>query len=134
MGDHESSKLDHENHLLLDQPLLQLPVELLRKNLRSARFEVEKDGSFVKETLKRTATDSATGADLAVGRGPDARLHDRARARRQAEADRLRRGGGPPAPPRGGPRQAPRRGPRVRWRAAQQDVRPPHPDYGARYV
>ncbi|TGJ81992.1 hypothetical protein E0Z10_g6774 [Xylaria hypoxylon] len=61
MGDHESSKLDHENHLLLDQPLLQLPVELLRKNLRSARFEVEKDGSFVKETLKKTATDSVNG-------------------------------------------------------------------------
>ncbi|KAI0914326.1 CTLH/CRA C-terminal to lish motif domain-containing protein [Ustulina deusta] len=61
MGDHESSKLDHENHLLLDQPLLQLPVELLRKNLRSARFEVEKDGSFVKETLKKTATDSVAG-------------------------------------------------------------------------
>ncbi|KAI8634858.1 CTLH/CRA C-terminal to lish motif domain-containing protein [Xylariaceae sp. FL1651] len=61
MGDHESSKLDHENHLLLDQPLLQLPVELLRKNLRSARYEVEKDGSFVKETLKKTATDSVNG-------------------------------------------------------------------------
>ncbi|KAI0971180.1 CTLH/CRA C-terminal to lish motif domain-containing protein [Xylaria arbuscula] len=61
MGDHESSRLDHENHLLLDQPLLQLPVELLRKNLRSARFEVEKDGSFVKETLKKTATDSVNG-------------------------------------------------------------------------
>ncbi|KAI1824441.1 CTLH/CRA C-terminal to lish motif domain-containing protein [Xylaria intraflava] len=61
MGDHESSKLDHENHLLLDQPLLQLPVELLRKNFRSARFEVEKDGSFVKETLKKTATESVNG-------------------------------------------------------------------------
>ncbi|KAI0539043.1 CTLH/CRA C-terminal to lish motif domain-containing protein [Xylaria digitata] len=61
MGDYESSKLDHENHLLLDQPLLQLPVELLRKNLRSARFEVEKDGSFVKETLKKTVTDNVGG-------------------------------------------------------------------------
>ncbi|KAI0399930.1 CTLH/CRA C-terminal to lish motif domain-containing protein [Xylaria palmicola] len=61
MGDHESSRLDHENHLLLDQPLLQLPVELLRKNLRSARYEVEKDGSYVKETLKKTATDSVNG-------------------------------------------------------------------------
>jgi macrophage erythroblast attacher len=47
--------------LFQDQPLLQLPVELLRKNLRSARFEVEKDGSFVKETLKKTATDSVNG-------------------------------------------------------------------------
>ncbi|KAI0481733.1 CTLH/CRA C-terminal to lish motif domain-containing protein [Xylaria cf. heliscus] len=61
MGDHQSSKIDHDNHLLLDQPLLQLPIELLRKNLRSARFEVEKDGSYVKETLRKTATDSVGG-------------------------------------------------------------------------
>ncbi|KAJ2977956.1 hypothetical protein NUW58_g7648 [Xylaria curta] len=61
MGDLESSKIDHENHLLLDQPLISLPIELLRKNLRSARFEVEKDGSYVKETLKRTATESVSG-------------------------------------------------------------------------
>ncbi|KAI0554151.1 CTLH/CRA C-terminal to lish motif domain-containing protein [Xylaria curta] len=69
MGDHESSKIDHENHLLLDQPLLQLPIELLRKNLRSARFEVEKDGSYVKETLKKTANDSARGDPISQ---PDA--------------------------------------------------------------
>ncbi|KAI2642607.1 CTLH/CRA C-terminal to lish motif domain-containing protein [Xylaria nigripes] len=61
MGDYETPKLDHENHLLLDQPLLQLPIELLRKNFRSARYEVEKDGSFVKETLKKAATDSVNG-------------------------------------------------------------------------
>ncbi|KAI0194970.1 CTLH/CRA C-terminal to lish motif domain-containing protein [Astrocystis sublimbata] len=61
MGDYESSKIDHENHLLLDQPLLQLPIELLRKNLRSARFEVEKDSSYIKESLKKTATDSVNG-------------------------------------------------------------------------
>lgn len=46
---------------LQDQSLLQLPIELLRKNLRSARFEIEKDGSFAKETLKKTATDSVAG-------------------------------------------------------------------------
>ncbi|KAI0166334.1 CTLH/CRA C-terminal to lish motif domain-containing protein [Xylariaceae sp. FL1272] len=62
MGDHESAKLDHANHLLLDQTLLQLPVELLHKNLRSARFEVKKDESFVKDTLKKTASDSVNGS------------------------------------------------------------------------
>ncbi|KAI1268551.1 CTLH/CRA C-terminal to lish motif domain-containing protein [Xylariaceae sp. FL1019] len=62
MGDHGSSKLDHANHLLLDQTLLQLPVELLHKNLRSARFEVKKDESFVKDTLKKTASDSVNGS------------------------------------------------------------------------
>ncbi|KAI1431941.1 CTLH/CRA C-terminal to lish motif domain-containing protein [Xylaria sp. CBS 124048] len=61
MGDHEVPKLDHDSHLLLDQPLLQLPVELLRKNFRSARFEIEKDASFLKDTLKKTATESVNG-------------------------------------------------------------------------
>ncbi|RYP87937.1 hypothetical protein DL769_000389 [Monosporascus sp. CRB-8-3] len=61
MGDHDGSKLDHENHLLLDQPLLRLPFELLRKNFRSAHWEVERDGSYVKNTLKETATSSVNG-------------------------------------------------------------------------
>ncbi|KAI1818771.1 CTLH/CRA C-terminal to lish motif domain-containing protein [Poronia punctata] len=61
MADHEASKLDYGSHLLLDQPLLQHPVELLRKNLRSARFETEKDGSYVKEALRKIATDSVNG-------------------------------------------------------------------------
>ncbi|KAI0480327.1 CTLH/CRA C-terminal to lish motif domain-containing protein [Xylariaceae sp. FL0804] len=61
MGDHANLKLDHENHLLLDQPLLRLPFELLRKNLRSAHFDVEKDGRFVREALKTVATDSVNG-------------------------------------------------------------------------
>ncbi|KAH8674073.1 CTLH/CRA C-terminal to lish motif domain-containing protein [Xylariales sp. PMI_506] len=61
MGDHDTSKLDHENHLLLDQPLLRLPFELLRKNFRSAHWEVERDASFIKNTLKDTATSSVNG-------------------------------------------------------------------------
>ncbi|KAI0901741.1 protein FYV10 [Annulohypoxylon nitens] len=60
MGDAEA-KLDHENHLLLDQPLLRLPVELLRKNFRSAHFEVEKDGAYLKNTLRETATGAVNG-------------------------------------------------------------------------
>ncbi|KAH9900366.1 CTLH/CRA C-terminal to lish motif domain-containing protein [Xylariomycetidae sp. FL2044] len=61
MPDHDTSKLDHDNHILLDQPLLRLPVELLRKNFRSAHYEVEKDGTYVKNTLKETATASVGG-------------------------------------------------------------------------
>ncbi|KAI1330392.1 CTLH/CRA C-terminal to lish motif domain-containing protein [Xylariaceae sp. FL0255] len=61
MVNHDTSKLEHESHLLLDQTLLQLPVELLHKNLRSARFEVKKDETFVKEALKKAATDSVNG-------------------------------------------------------------------------
>ncbi|KAL7626742.1 GID complex subunit containing RING finger motif [Parahypoxylon ruwenzoriense] len=61
MGDHAASKLDHENHLLLDQPLLRLPVELLRKNFRSAHFEVEKDGTYIRNALRETATASVNG-------------------------------------------------------------------------
>ncbi|KAK7745627.1 GID complex subunit containing RING finger motif [Diatrype stigma] len=61
MGDHDNSKLDHENHLLLDQPLLRLPFELLRKNFRSAHFEVEKEGTYIKNTLKETATSAVNG-------------------------------------------------------------------------
>ncbi|KAI2468538.1 protein FYV10 [Annulohypoxylon bovei var. microspora] len=79
MGDAEA-KLDHENHLLLDQPLLRLPVELLRKNFRSAHFEVEKDGTYVKNALRETATGAVNGraAQADVLRSLDAMI---ARAR-----------------------------------------------------
>ncbi|KAF2765400.1 hypothetical protein EJ03DRAFT_385305 [Teratosphaeria nubilosa] len=36
-----STKLDPDQHLLLDQPLLRLPHELLRKNLKSAQRQIE---------------------------------------------------------------------------------------------
>ncbi|KAK3357117.1 CTLH/CRA C-terminal to lish motif domain-containing protein [Lasiosphaeria hispida] len=54
----EASKIDHKRHLLLDQPLLRLPYELLRKNFRSAHFTTEWDAAFVKNLLKDTATGS----------------------------------------------------------------------------
>lgn len=61
MADHAAPKLDHENHLLLEQPLLRLPYELLRKNLRLAHYEVEKEGTHIKNTLKDTATGCVNG-------------------------------------------------------------------------
>ncbi|KAK4114295.1 hypothetical protein N656DRAFT_706102 [Canariomyces notabilis] len=57
----EASKINHDNHLLLDQPCLRLPYELLRKNFRSAHFQFEKESTFVKTLLKETANGSLNG-------------------------------------------------------------------------
>lgn len=56
MADHITSKLNPETHLILDQPLLRLPFELLRKNFKVAHFNVEKESAAVKATLKDTTT------------------------------------------------------------------------------
>lgn len=61
MADYEATKIDKANHLLLDQPLLRLPYELLRKNFRSAHFIVEKESVAVKNSLKETATAGLKG-------------------------------------------------------------------------
>lgn len=41
MAELTTTKLEAESHLLLDQPLLRLPNELLRKNLKSAQRQIE---------------------------------------------------------------------------------------------
>ncbi|KAM3511066.1 hypothetical protein MY11210_005293 [Beauveria gryllotalpidicola] len=61
MAEHEQSTLKHGEHLLLDQPLLRLPNELLRKTFRSAHFTIEKDTSALKTLLKDAATAAASG-------------------------------------------------------------------------
>ncbi|KAI5459864.1 CTLH/CRA C-terminal to lish motif domain-containing protein [Mariannaea sp. PMI_226] len=61
MGDHEYSTIKHGDHLLLDQPLLRLPSELLRKNFRSAHFTIEKDTTALKTILKDSATSAVSG-------------------------------------------------------------------------
>ncbi|KAK9442591.1 negative regulation of gluconeogenesis, partial [Metarhizium majus ARSEF 297] len=61
MADYEQSTLKHNEHLLLDQPLLRLPHELLRKNFRSAHFTIEKDTSTLKTLLKDSATAAVSG-------------------------------------------------------------------------
>ncbi|OAA76242.1 CTLH, LisH motif protein [Akanthomyces lecanii RCEF 1005] len=61
MAEHEQSTLRHGEHLLLDQPLLRLPNELLRKNFRSAHFTIEKDTTALKTLLKDAATGAASG-------------------------------------------------------------------------
>ncbi|KAL7788295.1 CTLH/CRA C-terminal to lish motif domain-containing protein [Trichoderma ceciliae] len=61
MADHENSSIKHSDHLLLDQPLLRLPHELLRKNFRAAHFTIEKDTSSLKSLLKDSATAALSG-------------------------------------------------------------------------
>lgn len=41
MAEHSVSKMDPDSHLLLEQPLLRLPHELLKKNLKSAQRAIE---------------------------------------------------------------------------------------------
>ncbi|CEI68473.1 Protein FYV10 [Fusarium venenatum] len=61
MGDHKLSQIKHDEHLLLDQPLLRLPSELLRKNFRTAHFSIEKDTAALKTLLKDSATATVSG-------------------------------------------------------------------------
>ncbi|RDW78475.1 macrophage erythroblast attacher protein-like protein [Coleophoma crateriformis] len=66
MADHITSKLNPESHLILDQPLLRLPHELLRKNFKAAHLAVEKDTTLLKNSLKET-----TEASLQSSSDPD---------------------------------------------------------------
>ncbi|KAK3901050.1 CTLH/CRA C-terminal to lish motif domain-containing protein [Staphylotrichum tortipilum] len=61
MADLEASRINHDNHLLLDQPCLRLPYELLRKNFRSVHYPFDKDSTAVKALLKDTANGSLNG-------------------------------------------------------------------------
>ncbi|KAE8348619.1 CTLH/CRA C-terminal to lish motif domain-containing protein [Aspergillus coremiiformis] len=53
-ADLTSTKLNAENHLLLDQPLLRLPHELARKNFKSVQRFVEREREYVLPALKET--------------------------------------------------------------------------------
>ncbi|ERT02033.1 hypothetical protein HMPREF1624_00329 [Sporothrix schenckii ATCC 58251] len=66
MANHDAARIDKANHLLLDQPLLRLPYELLRKNFRSAHFIVEKESTSVKNALKEAATNGLKNAGSAT--------------------------------------------------------------------
>ncbi|OAA58764.1 CTLH, LisH motif protein [Cordyceps fumosorosea ARSEF 2679] len=65
MAEHEQSTFKHGEHLLLDQPLLRLPNELLRKNFRSAHFTIEKDTTALRALLRDAATSAASGRGAA---------------------------------------------------------------------
>ncbi|KAE8148219.1 CTLH/CRA C-terminal to lish motif domain-containing protein [Aspergillus avenaceus] len=49
-----STKLNAENHLLLDQPLLRLPHELARRNFKSIQRFLEREREYILPALKET--------------------------------------------------------------------------------
>ncbi|KAL8734904.1 MAG: hypothetical protein Q9166_001256 [cf. Caloplaca sp. 2 TL-2023] len=61
MAELTTTKLNPESHLLLDQPLLRLPIELSRKNFKLAVVHVEHDKKHLLSALKTTANDSLSG-------------------------------------------------------------------------
>lgn len=61
MAELTTTKLNAESHLLLDQPLLRLPVELSRKNFKLAALHIEHDKKALLGALKATANDSLSG-------------------------------------------------------------------------
>ncbi|KAL4883100.1 CTLH/CRA C-terminal to lish motif domain-containing protein [Aspergillus karnatakaensis] len=64
-----STKLNAENHLLLDQPLLRLPHELARRNLKSVQRIVEREKEYVLPALKEAAK-----ASMSKNQSPDQAL------------------------------------------------------------
>jgi len=56
-----TSKLDAESHLLLDEPLLRLPHELLRKNFKIAQKHYEREQTVVVSSLKEAARSAVVG-------------------------------------------------------------------------
>ncbi|KKA26620.1 hypothetical protein TD95_002925 [Thielaviopsis punctulata] len=68
MADHNNIAIKHADHLLLEQQLVRLPYELLRKNFRSAHFAIEKENanlrsaaeSAAKAAMRQTADKQAT--------------------------------------------------------------------------
>lgn len=58
---HQIDVIKHNDHILLDQPLVRLPYETLRNNFRSAHFAVEKESTGIKATLRDAATGCLNG-------------------------------------------------------------------------
>jgi macrophage erythroblast attacher len=72
MTEHTSTKLDPDAHLLLDQPLLRLPHELLRKNLKAAQRQIEITNKSVTSAIQVSGTqspaDSLASLDAALAK------------------------------------------------------------------
>ena len=58
MAEFASTKLDPDTHLLLDQPLLRLPNELLRKNLKAAQRQIEMTNKNVTTAIQSSTSQS----------------------------------------------------------------------------
>ncbi|KAL8824784.1 MAG: hypothetical protein Q9191_004822 [Dirinaria sp. TL-2023a] len=64
MAELTTTKLNAENHLLLDQPLLRLPYEVSRKNFKTAQKLVEREKETILTALPTTASMSNQGLDV----------------------------------------------------------------------
>jgi len=60
------SQLDPDTHLILDQPLLRLPHELLRKNLKSAQRQIEVSHKAIDSSLEAAKPSSKPADALAA--------------------------------------------------------------------
>lgn len=58
MAEVTTSKLEPDSQLLLDQPLLRLPNELLRKNLKSAQRQIEMTNKNVNTAVQASSSQS----------------------------------------------------------------------------
>ena len=65
MAEFTSTKLDPDTHLLLDQPLLRVPNELLRRKLKSAQRQIEITSKNMNATM-RSNTTQAPSETLAI--------------------------------------------------------------------
>lgn len=84
-----TTKLDPDSHLLLDQPLLRLPHELLRKTLKSAQRQIEITNKSTTTTLQ-TCMKSPPAETLAA---LDATLAKAQNLKRKLEALQLEEAG-----------------------------------------
>ncbi|KAA8576979.1 hypothetical protein EYC84_007005 [Monilinia fructicola] len=83
MADLITTKLNPDTHLILDQPLLRLPLELLRKNFKVVHLNVEKESTSVKAALRETADASlnAKASPDDVLKNVDSMLQQQSQAR-----------------------------------------------------
>lgn len=58
MAEIMTTKLDPDSQLLLDQPLLRLPHELLRKSLKTAQRHIEQTNKAIQKDIQAVATQS----------------------------------------------------------------------------
>ncbi|KAK8221259.1 negative regulation of gluconeogenesis [Phyllosticta capitalensis] len=62
MAELTSTKLNAEQHLLLDQPLLRMPYELARKNFKTAQRYAEREQTYILKELKTTTAAAASAS------------------------------------------------------------------------
>lgn len=82
MAELTTTKLEPDSHLLLDQPLLRLPHELLRKNLKAAQRQIEMTNKSVTTAIQASNSQSPAEALASI----DATLVKAQNLKRKLEA------------------------------------------------